>query len=285
MNDYPIGVLDSGIGGLTIFEEIKKQLPNESIIYLADSKNCPYGDKTSKEIYSLSKRLIQFLVDKKVKIIVVACNTITVSSLDKLRKDFPSTPIVGTVPVIKTASKLTKNGRIGILSTNKTVGSKYQKDLIKKFAKKLKVLNLGTDRLVPIVENNAEVASENFLAHRAGEPELKSRKTEGARPRSENFESSPRQVIIEELKPFVKSNIDVLVLGCSHFPFIKDEIGQILGKTVKILDSSGAVARQVKRILLINNAISRYNKPVFAFYTTGEGKRYKGVLKWERIIL
>ncbi|MEK7559521.1 MAG: glutamate racemase [Patescibacteria group bacterium] len=261
MNRNPIGVIDSGVGGLSILREIIKKLPNESFIYLADSANCPYGSKSSDEIYKLSKRLVQFLLKKKAKLVVIACNTITVACLDKLREDFPQIPIIGTVPVVKTASKNTKNGHIGILSTKQTAKSKYQKALIKKFAKDLKVLNIGTDKLTPIIEN------------------------------AEADKTRIDKILRKELKPFQKFNIDVLALGCSHFPFLKKEMQKILGKKVSILDSSGAIARQTKRILLMENSclpagrsLSEYNKPVKSFYTTGELKKFEKI-KFEKINL
>jgi len=260
MKNNPIGVLDSGVGGLSIWRQIVKKLPNESTIYIADSRNCPYGTKSSEEIYQLSKKLVTFLVQKKVKLIVLACNTITVSCLDKLRKEFTKAPIIGAVPVIKTASEITKNNKIGVLSTARTAKSRYQKSIIKKFADNLKILNLGTDKLVPIVESG----------------EIK-----GARI---------NKVLKEALKPFSDFNVDVLALGCSHFPFLKRQIGQILGKNVLILDSAGAIARQTKRVLKNNNELSVYNSFGHALYTTGDlnkfnrlskkilGKRFENVL-------
>ena len=247
MNKSPIGVLDSGIGGLSIWKEIVKKLLHESTVYIADSENCPYGIKTEKEIYRLSKRMVKFLIQKKVKLIVIACNTITVVCLDRLRKNFPNIPIIDTVPVVKTASEKTKNGRVGILSTKQTAGSKYQKDLIKKFCKGLRVLNLGTDRLVPLIERG--VVSGIKI----------------------------NKILKEELKPFIDFKADVLVLGCSHFPLLKKEIGQVLGKNVQVLDSGGAIARQTKRILKSNNSLSDYEKSVHLLYTTGDPVRFKKV--------
>ncbi len=249
MNKNPIGILDSGIGGLSIWQEIIKKLPHESVIYLADSKNCPYGEKTSKEIYDLSRKMIKFLLKKKVKLIVIACNTITVVCLDKLRLDFPQIPIIGTVPVVKTASKMSKNGRIGILSTNQTAKSEYQKDLIKKFSKNLKVLNLGTDKLVPIVESG------------------------------EKDKIQISKILEEELKPFIDFKIDALALGCSHFPFLKREMQKVIGNKIKILDSSGAIARQTKRVILMEKLFSEYNKFNHSFYTTGDLKKFKAIPK------
>ena len=154
MNKNPIGIIDSGIGGLSITSTIINKLPKESIIYLADSKNCPYGDKSNTEIYNLSKKMINFLVSQKIKLLIIACNTITVTSVDKLRKEYPNLPIVGIVPVIKTAVKKSKNKKIGVFSTKVTAKSKYQKDLINKFAKGFEVLNIGSSELVPLIESS-----------------------------------------------------------------------------------------------------------------------------------
>lgn len=213
--NQPLGILDSGVGGLTIWQEIVTQLPHESTLYIADSKNCPYGTKPSEQIYKLSKSLIDFLVKKRCKLIVIACNTITVTCLDRLRGDFPTIPLIGTVPVIKTAAEQTKNKKIGILSTVRTTESHYQKDLIEKFAEECEVSTVGTDTLVPLIEKGS---SEEEIA----------------------------TVIERVLAPFKKINIDVLALGCSHFPVVKKLFQEILGKNVQILDSGGAIARQAE---------------------------------------
>lgn len=248
MNNQPIGVLDSGVGGLSIWQEIVRQHPKESTIYIADSKNCPYGKKTSRQIHSLSRCLVDFLLKKKVKLIVLACNTITVSSLDKLRAEFQKTPIVGTVPVIKTAVEKTQNQRIGIFSTTRTAKSRYQKELIEKFTNGLSVVNLGSDKIVPLIEKGADG-------------------------------QTLKKVLIQDLDKFKKENIDTLALGCSHFPFIKKHIVRILGPKVQVLDSAGAIGRQVGRILNIRNELSSQDKPTHAFYTTGEKNKFKYAIK------
>lgn len=212
-----IGILDSGVGGLSIWKEISKELPQVSTVYIADSLNCPYGSKTRGEIYQLTKKLISFLLKKNVDIIVLACNTITVSCIDDLRKEYPNIPIVGTVPVIKTAIKLSKNKKIGILSTEITAKSEYQKQLIAKFSGGAGVINIGTNLLVPMIENG-------------------------------DLDEHLDKVLKEVLEPFKEADIDVLVLGCSHFPLIKDRIQRVL-PGVLIIDSAEAIARQVKRIL------------------------------------
>ncbi len=247
MNNQPIGILDSGVGGLSIWREIVSQLPHESTIYLADSKNCPYGNKSAEEIYLLAKQLVQFLVDKRVKLIVVACNTITVACLGKLREEFPTIPIVGTVPVIKTAVQQTKKKKIGILSTTATARSYYQKKLIKQFANDCDVVSVGGDKLVPMVEKG---------------------KIEG---------KEIQHVLDGVLQPFVEKHIDVLALGCSHFPFLKKEIHKILGLDVAILDSAEAIARQVRRVLANNNTLSSVDNATHEFYTTGDAAQFSSV--------
>lgn len=238
MNNNPIGIIDSGIGGLSVWQEIVKLLPHESTMYLADSKNLPYGEKSEAEVYALSKQLIPFLLEKKIKLVVIACNTITVSALEKLRKDFPDIPIVGTVPVVKTAAAVSKNKRIGILSTKRTAESTYQKELIQTFAADCTVTNLGTNELVPMVESG--YIDEEKLKH--------------------------------ELEPLMQAEVDTVALGCTHFPFLRNELQEILEQGVQILDSGEAIARQVKRILEKEKVLSDAQMPEYIFYTTGEQK-------------
>ena len=244
MDNRSIGVLDSGVGGLSIWSKIVQKLPNESTIYIADSKHCPYGSKSEREIYQLTKRLVGFLLEKNCKLIVLACNTITVCCLDKLRQDVPDIPIIGTVPVIKTAAETSKNKKIGILSTKQTAQSAYQKHLIQKFANDCEVVTIGTDKLVPFVEKGD--LQSGFL----------------------------EQILKEELQPFILARIDTLALGCSHFPFIKDQIQEILGAHVSILDSGAAIARQVHRVLNNNVALSLQKQPAHILYTTGNKNQF-----------
>ncbi|MCL5019843.1 MAG: glutamate racemase [Patescibacteria group bacterium] len=238
MNE-PIGIIDSGVGGLSITSTLIKKLPKESVAYLADSKNCPYGQKNPEEIYKLTKIMVNFLLKRNIKLLVIACNTITVTSIQELRKDYPNLPIVGIVPVLKTAAETTKNGKIGIFSTNATAKSIYQKDLIQKFAKGFKVVNIGSQKLVSLIEKL-------------------------------DFEGIDI-VLKEELHAFTKSRIDVLALGCSHFPLIYAQIQHFL-PNVLILDSSAAVSRQVKRILEHNKMLSNSGNASYNFYTTGDLK-------------
>lgn len=239
MNNHPIGVLDSGVGGLTVLASIMQELPNESFNYIGDSNNTPYGKKTEDEIYRLSKSLVDFLLQKNVKLIVIACNTITVSCLDRLRSDYPDIPIVGTVPVIKTAAAVSKNKRIGILSTTRTAQSDYQKHLIDEFANDCFVFNYGTDAVVPLIEQGKVESGE--MAN----------------------------VLKEVLKQFSNEHIDSLALGCTHFPYLKKQIQEILGPDIQLLDSGGAIARQVKRVLEHNNTFTKQKERKIEILTTG----------------
>jgi glutamate racemase len=259
MNNHPIGILDSGVGGLTVLQSVIAELPQEPIIYIGDSKNTPYGAKSSEEIYGRAKQLIEFLLRKKVKLVVIACNTITVSCLDKLRNEYPDIPIVGTVPVIKTAASVSKTKQIGILSTTHTAKSVYQKQLIETFHNGCTVVNRGTDELVPLIEQGRLNAKD--LA----------------------------TVLQEVLMPFQKEHIDTLALGCTHFPFLKKQMQKILGPEVRLLDSGGAIARQVRRVLKHNSALSDAIDSKIFIYTTGDPdvakKLVEGTIKKRPVIV
>lgn len=248
MNNNSIGILDSGIGGLSIWREVIRELPLESTIYVADSKNCPYGEKSEQEVYKLTKRIVEFLVKKGSKLVVIACNTATVSALDKLRQDFKDLPIVGTVPVVKTAAQNSRNRKIGILSTTRTAKSEYQKNLTNTFAQGCEIVNWGTDKLVPFIEKGDTDSLEL------------------------------KKNLISELEAFKKAQIDSLALGCTHFPFLRKEIQKILGSNIQIFDSGGAIARQVKRVLTQNKTLSSNANPSHIFYTTGDVIQFRGVV-------
>jgi glutamate racemase len=237
---HPIGILDSGLGGLTIWKEIVAQLPHESTLYIGDSLHAPYGARSSEEIYQLSKRLVKFLLSKDVKAIVVACNTITVSCLDKLRNDFPEIAIIGTVPVVKTAAAASNNKRIGVLSTTRTAQSEYQKELIESFAKECHVTNYGSDELVPLIERG-ELSGEQL-----------------------------EETVSRILAVFKKDQIDTLALGCTHFPFLRKQMQDILGPDVVILDSGPSIARQVTRVLEEHKTLAVQAQAKHQFYTTGD---------------
>ncbi len=235
-----IGILDSGFGGLSVYRCITALLPNESTVYIGDHAYLPYGTKTRVAIRRRIKKLIQFLIEKQAKLIVIACNTATVAGIDQYRRWFPGVPIIGVVPVVKTAAEVSKTKKIIILSTSFTARSIYQKRLIRKFAGGCRVYNLGCPNLVSFVEK--------------------------AKLRGAVIEKELRIV----LTPAVRSGTDVIALGCTHYPFLRDQIRAIVGEDIAILDSGGAVARHVGRILERNHIRSSDRSSTHTFYSTRE---------------
>ena len=218
MNTSPIGIFDSGIGGLSILKEINRVLPNENTIYLADNKNCPYGNKNISEIIKLSLKNTSVLIKMDCKIIVVACNTATTNAIKKIRNSF-SIPIIGIEPAIKPAALESKNGIIGILATQGTLNSKLFADTSERFAGGLKRIEVVGSGLVPLIEEGAldSLELENLLK--------------------------------EYLAPMIAASIDHLVLGCSHYPYLIPLLTKLLPSNVTIIDSGEAVARQTQAVL------------------------------------
>jgi len=240
MNTRPIGIFDSGSGGLTVWKSITVLLPHESTIYIGDHAYTPYGEKTKDFIRKRVIRSLRFLLSKNVKIIVIACNAATVSGIDYFRKQFQDIPIVGVVPVVKTAADKTKTGKFAVLSTLYTAKSQYQKKLISTFAPGCCVYSLGNTELIRLIE--------------------------------EGRKDSPEVALLLEnvLRPVLAKHIDVLALGCTHFPFLRIFIENIVGKSVMVLDSGQAVARQVKHILEHEGMFSLQITPEYQFFTTGD---------------
>ncbi len=219
MQEKRIGIIDSGVGGLSVYREINAKNLSLPVIYLADSLNIPYGAKSSDFITKRSIDLVRYLTQKEIETIVIACNTITVTCLDTLRDTFPDTTFIGTVPVIKLAVERSENKQIGVLSTTRTTQSQYLDDLIAQFANDCIVTSIGTDELVPLIESG-EIDGE-VVEH----------------------------VLERILEPFSINHCDTLVLGCTHFPFLKPVIQRILGEHMQVFDSGEAIARQLERVL------------------------------------
>lgn len=240
MNNSMIGMIDSGLGGLSIWKSIQSLLPNESIYYLADHAYLPYSNKSSPLIKRRVVTLINFLLHKNVKIIIIACNTATVAGIAYYRQIYPHIPIIGVVPVIKTASALTKTKTFAVLSTDFTAKSGYQKKLIHQFASDCSVHSIGCPDLVQRVE------------------------------KGETESSHITTILKKTFKLFPIRKIDVLVLGCTHFPFLRSCIRDIVGSGVQIIDSAPAVARHTERILTQNDTLNRTKKVHYEFVTTGK---------------
>jgi len=258
MNYIPIGIIDSGSGGLSIWKEITLLLPGESTVYIGDHAHLPYSEKTTEFIRNRVFKLIQYLVTIRAKLVVIACNTATVAGIDWYREQFPDIPIIGVVPVIKTAVEVTKTKHIAVLSTVYTANSSYQQKLISIYASKCRVEIFSNSHLVELIESPRDTT----------------------------------KIIQKELQSILKLHntpIDTLVLGCTHFPFIDHEIRLTVGPNVQILDSGGAVARHVQRILIHNAIQSSSSKGNHIFYTTGNclnvAKTFKKLLKRTIVVL
>jgi len=226
MENYnPIGLFDSGIGGTTVWREINKLLPNENTIYLADSKNAPYGQKTRDEIIHLSEKNVEFLLEKKSKLIVVACNTATTNAIEHLRSKY-KVSFVGLEPAIKPAALASKTNVIGVLATKGTLTSESFLKLVKTFPNTHTIAQIGYE-LVSLIESG----------------EINSNKT--------------KLLLKEYLKPMIDQNIDYLVLGCTHYPYLKSIISDLIPNSIKVIDSGEAVAKQTMNLLLDKNLINK----------------------------
>jgi glutamate racemase len=219
INNNPIGLFDSGIGGTSIWKEIHELLPNEDTLYLADSKNAPYGQKSKEEIIHLSIKNTEFLLNENAKLIVVACNTATTNAIKELRANY-DVPFIGIEPAIKPAALNSQQKVIGILATQGTLNSSLFHETAEKFQDTRIIEQIGHG-LVPLIENGAIYSDEmNKLLH-------------------------------EYLEPMIMANIDYLVLGCSHYPYLIPQIKRILPPHIKIIDSGEAVAKQTLSLIHI----------------------------------
>jgi glutamate racemase len=220
MDNRPIGIFDSGIGGISILNKLFKELKNEKFIYLADNKNCPYGNKSKKIITEISIKNCKELIRHDCKIIIVACNTSTTNSIKLLRKIF-NCPIIGIEPGIKPAILETKTKKIGVLATEKTLSSDiFLKTQHSNNKEKIKIYEQPGFGLVESLEKGVQEKSIIF-----------------------------KQKLYQYLYPMKERNIDHLVLGCTHYNFLKDEIKKIIGNKIKIVDSIMPVVNQTKKVL------------------------------------
>lgn len=250
-NNNPIGVFDSGIGGTSIWREIHNLLPNEKTIYLADSKNAPYGEKSREEIIRLSMKNTDFLLEMNCKLIVVACNTATTNAIRELRAKY-DVPFIGIEPAIKPAAINSKTQIIGILATKGTLNSELFHKTTEMF-QHIKIIEQIGYGLVELIENGQiDSAEMNQLLH-------------------------------SYLQPMIEANIDFLVLGCSHYPYLIPQIRTILPNHIKIIDSGLAVARQTQNLLNQIGFNSDNNKqPIF--YTNTNPKVLQNILGSKYIV-
>jgi len=218
MSELPIGIFDSGVGGTSIWKEIQSLLPKENCIYLADSRNAPYGEKSPEEILQLSIKNTEYLLSKNCKLIVVACNTATTNAIGYLRRTY-EIPFIGIEPAIKPAALNSKSKTVGVLATKGTLSSSLFHSTSQNHAEGIEIIEQQGKGLVELIEKGA----------------LDSQTT--------------RQLLEKFLKPMIDKDIDYLVLGCTHYPYLIPLLKELLPDDVKIIDSGEAVARQTKAVL------------------------------------
>jgi glutamate racemase len=237
----PVGVLDSGVGGLSVIREIRRYLPHEDILYFADSGNCPYGVRPPAEIRDLAESAAAFLLRQGAKALVIACNTASTAAVAYLRELWPAVPIVGMVPAVKPAARMTTSGVIGVLATEATGQAPVLLDVIDRFASDVKVLIAAPPGLVEAVEEG----------------------------RSDSLET--RAILEKAVEPMLENGADALVLGCTHFPFLRPALENILQGKMHLIDSGDAVARQTVRVLEAANLLHPQARPGRIFcYTSGD---------------
>ena len=217
--EAPVGVFDSGVGGLSVLGEIRALLPRESLLYVADSGHVPYGEKSPEFIRERSQRIAEFLLNQGAKALVLACNTATAAAISELRGRYPQLPIIGMEPAVKPAAAATQSGVVGVLATTGTLKSAKFAALLDRFANDVRVITQPCPGLVEQIEAG-ELASD-----------------------------STRELLLGLVQPLLAEGCDTLILGCTHYPFIKPLLRELLPASVSLIDTGAAVARQLQRRL------------------------------------
>jgi glutamate racemase len=220
MNNNPIGVYDSGFGGLSVWRELHRALPRESLIYLGDGKNCPYGTKSEEQIRELAERAVGDLVERGCKMVVVACNTATAAAIEYLRERFSHIPIVGLEPAVKPACAMTHSKVVGVMATERSLAGRKFLSTLERYGQGVEVLKVVGEGFVEAVEADAE-----------------------QEPRTE-------ELVRRAVEPMIERGADVIVLGCTHYPFLGDVIRRVVGdREVAVIDSGEAVEKRVESLL------------------------------------
>jgi glutamate racemase len=250
----PIGIFDSGVGGLSVLKAIRQQLPREKIIYIADQAHVPYGPRPLEEVRAFSEAITRFLLGEGAKLMVVACNTASAAALIWLRQAFPEIPFVGMEPAVKPAAETTQSGIVGVLATPATFQGALYASVLERFAQGVRIIQDTCPGLVAQIEAGKLAGLES------------------------------RAILESALKPMLAEGIDTVVLGCTHYPFVIPLIEEIAGSKVRVIDPAPAVARQTGRVLS-NSGISNHeaetgldgrSDPIF--YTTGQPEQLSQLL-------
>ena len=245
----PIGIFDSGVGGVSVLRAIREQMPEESVIYFGDQGHIPYGPRPMEQIRSFSEAITNFLLEQNAKIIVVACNTASAAALKYLREKFPDVQFVGMEPAVKPAAEHTQTGKVGVLATPATFQGALYASVVERFANGVELFQNTCNGLVQQIEQGNINGEET------------------------------RRILEDALQPMLKKNIDTVVLGCTHYPFVIPLIQQVVRDNVRVIDPAPAVAKQVKRLLEAGRMRSESkSKGEIKFYTSGDPDVFKSML-------
>ena len=247
-SDAPIGVFDSGVGGLSVLREIRACLPQERLLYVADSGHVPYGEKSSEFIRERSQRIAEFLLGRGAKALVLACNTATAAAVGELRMRYPEVPIVGMEPAVKPAAAATRSGVVGVLATTGTLKSARFAALLDRFASDVRVITQPCPGLVECIESG----------------QLDSPAT--------------RELLQRLVAPLLAEGCDTLILGCTHYPFVKPLLRELLPASVSLVDTGAAVARQLRRLLEERQLLAAAPPGGNQFWSSGDPQQMCQVL-------
>jgi glutamate racemase len=245
----PLGIFDSGVGGLSVLREIRRTLPGEDLVYVADQAHVPYGPRTMEQVRAFSRGIVEYLLGRGAKLVVVACNTASAAALQHLRERYAEVPFVGLEPAVKPAAEKTQSGVVGVLATPATFQGELYHRTVDRFASGVTVLQDTCPGLVAQIESGQ-------IDH----PET-------------------RRILDQALQPMLARSVDRIVLGCTHYPFVIPVIREIVGPGVQIIDPAPAVARQVERVLG-RREIKRTSviEGEIQYFTTGDPTRFREML-------
>lgn len=244
----PVGVMDSGVGGLSVLAEIQRLLPNESLLYVADCGHVPYGEKSPDYIRQRCRRIAEFFQAQGAKAMVLACNTATVAAVADLRELYPHWPLVGMEPAVKPAAAATRSGVVGVLATTGTLQSAKFAALLDRFATDVQVITQPCPGLVERIETG-DLTS----------PQL-------------------RQLLLGYVQPLLAAGCDTLILGCTHYPFLRQLLTEMVPADVAIIDTGAAVARQLQRLLAAQALLADGPSRETSFWSSGDPLALKRVL-------
>ncbi len=249
-NSRPIGIFDSGIGGLTVTRAIQQALPTERLLYFGDTAHMPYGPRSLEEVRDFSIAITEALLERDCKLIVVACNTASGAALSHMRERWPQLPIVGMEPAVKPAAEHSKSGVVGVIATTATFQTTVYAAVLERFGKNTRVLHQDCPGLVTAIEDGGMESPETA------------------------------QMLENWLRPMLGHGIDALVLGCTHYPLVRPLIERIVGPGVRVIDPAPAVARQVERLLEQHEIRATENEEGgLTCYTSGDPTKFKALIE------